>query len=332
MKPTFYIKPNFFPGLLILFAGFFSSYSQDQPPDKMELLDLKLQLIDSKLALLDSKIDIWETKPRELELMLQELDDKILKLDFQPDDFNRQFRLIDSLMQEYKKLAEMKMVSGDESARETSQVELQEFAVSKSYAVTLNPVRVFEGTLEISCERKLNDRNSIEITGMATYANSQGESKLYLKNQSLEYYNPGLKSYDPYESENFSGFGTMLQWKNYLLPAVNPKYTVFKGLYAAPMAMYRRVWITGMDLQYFPLEDIWKDVEIVQKLNILAAGVVIGWQFPVAEVLILDIFIGGVIRLCHYDTQSGLTKYEKWQNIDYSGVLPRAGIKFGILK
>ena len=317
--------------MLFFFTGIFHSYSQDLPADKMELLDLKLELIDSKLALLDSKINIWETKPHELELMLDELDKKILKLDFQPDDFNRQFSLIDSLIEEYKKLAEKKVVTENQFARETNQVDLQALA-SKGYAVALNPVRVFEGTLEISCELKFNDRNTIEISGMATYANSQGISNFYLKNQSLEYYNAGLSSYDPYESDNFSGFGATLQWKNYLLPSVNPKYTVFRGLYAAPLAMYRRIWITGMDRQYFPEEDIWKDVEIMQKLNIRAGGVIIGWQFPIAKVLSLDIFAGGVIRLSHYDTESGFTKYKKLHHIDYSGVLPRAGIKIGILK
>jgi hypothetical protein len=331
MNPAFYIKPDYFLGLLFFFTGSFHSYSQDHPADKMELLDLKLELIDSKLALLDSKINIWETKPHELELILDELDKKILKLDFRPDDFNRQFSMIDSLLDEYKKLAEKKAVSEDQSAVGINQVDLPAI-VSKGFAVTLNPVRVFEGTLEISYERKFNDRNTIEFSGMATYASSHGISDFYLKNQTLEYFNSSLNSYDPYESDNFSGFGATLQWKNYLLPAVNPKYSVFKGLYAAPLSMYRRIWITGMDIQYFPAEDIWKDVEIIQKLNILAGGVIVGWQFPIAKVLSLDIFAGGVIRLSHYDTESGFTKYKKWHQIDYSGVLPRAGIKIGILK
>ena len=325
------MQPNYFLGLLILVTGLANSYSQDNTVDKMELLDLKLQLIDSKLALLDSKINIWETKPQELELMLGELDKKILKLDFQPDDFNRQFRIIDSLILEYQKLAEQNRAMAIEYARETSQIDIPADA-NKRFAVALNPVRVFEGTLEISFERRFNSRNTIEISGMATYANSQGVSNFYLKNQSLEYFNDRLSAYDPYESENFSGFGGTLQWKNYLLPSVNSRYTVFKGLYAAPYAMYRRVWITGLDWQYFPEEDEWKDVEIIQKLNILAGGVIIGWQFPIAKVLSVDVFAGGVIRLSHYDTESGFTKYKQWYNIDYSGVLPRAGIKIGILK
>ena len=196
----------------------------------------------------------------------------------------------------------------------------------------MNPVRVFEGTLEIACERRINNRNTIEISGMATYANSEGVANFYLKNQSMEYYNSSIRAWDPYNCDNFSGFGTTLQWKNYLLPSVNSRYAAFEGLYAAPYTMYRRIWITGLDNQFFPDEDGWREVEIIQKLNILAGGVIVGWEFPVAQVLSLDVFIGGVIRLCHYDTEGGITKYKKWKNIDYSGVMPRAGIKIGILK
>lgn len=325
------MKTNYLIGLLLLVTAVTNCYSQDSEVDKMELLDLKLQLIDSKLALLDSKINIWETKPQELELMLDQLDKKILELDFRPDDFNRQFRRIDSMILEYKRLAEQKSTLDIESAMEQNQYDIP-VSANKGFAVALNPVRVFEGTLEISYERKFNERNTIEISGMATYANSQGISDFYLSKQSLEYYNERLSAWDPYESENFSGFGTTLQWKNYLLPSVNSKYTVFKGLYAAPYTMYRRMWITGLDWQYFPEDDEWRDVEIMRKLNILAGGVIIGWQFPIAKVLSVDFFAGGVIRLSHYDTESGFTKYQKWDNIDYSGVLPRAGIKIGILK
>lgn len=306
--------------------------AQDNAAEKMNLLDLKLQLIDSKLALLDSKIKIWETKPQEIELTLNNLDSKVAKLDFNPEEFNQHFRVLDSLISEYKKLVSENKIIRDEVIAETSQTNDLVLPIPHRYAIALNPVRVFEGTMEISGEYKINNRNTIELSGMATYANSQGISNFYLKNQALEYYNMRSSSYDPYKSENISGFGATLQWKNYLLPSVNNNYYVFKGLYAAPYAMYRRVWITGMGMQYDIEEEKWINVEIVQKLNILAGGVIVGWQFPIAKVLSVDCFIGGVIRLSHYDTESGFTKYKKWDNIDYSGVLPRAGIKIGILK
>ena len=54
--------------------------------------------------------------------------------------------------------------------------------------------------------------------------------------------------------------------------------------------------------------------------------------FPVFDVLSVDIHIGGVLRLSKYYRESHFTKYKKWNNIDYSGVLPTAGISIGILK
>jgi len=38
------------------------------------------------------------------------------------------------------------------------------------------------------------------------------------------------------------------------------------------------------------------------------------------------------LRLSKYFRESHFTKYKKWNNIDYSGVLPTAGISIGILK
>ena len=314
-------------GILLL-----SVKAQNDTGNKMDLVDLKIQLIDSKLALLDSKIKIWETKPQELELNLNNLDKKVAKLNFNPEDLNKQFRVLDSLIMEYKKLAAEKENIQRENNRTIFNFRDSVIVTPHRYAIALNPVRVFEGTLEISLEYKINSRNTIELSGMATYANIEGISNFYLKNQTLEYYNSSTNAYDPYNSDNLAGFGTTLQWKNYLLPSVNRQFYALKGLYAAPYAMYRRVWITGLDQQYMPETEQWQDIEIIQKLNILAGGVIVGWQFPIAKVLSIDAFIGGVIRLSHYDTESGFTKYKKWDNIDYSGVLPRAGIKIGILK
>ncbi len=306
--------------------------SQESATDKMHLLDLKLQLIDSKLELLDSKIKIWETKPQELELNLQELNEKIAMLDFQPEEFNTKFWLLDSLITEQKKFVDEKKRIKDQLRVESFRSSDSLFVKRRKYTVALNPVRVFEGSLEISIERVINSKNSFEISGMATYATDEGISNFYLSNQQMEYYNDAISAYDPYESKNISGFGTTLQWKNYLLSTINRRYTVLKGLYAAPYTMYRRIWITGMDRQFNEEEDIWEDIEIVQKLHVLAGGVIIGWQFPIAKVLTVDVFVGGVIRLTKNDDESELTKYKKWDNIDYSGVLPRVGIKIGILK
>jgi len=316
---------------VILHTGLAGLFPQEST-DNMQLLDLKLQLLDSKLELLDSKIKIWETKPQELDIRLSEIDDRLQQLDFNPEELNRQFLLIDSLLQEYERITDdenyLSIPEYQERQARSDSIQIP----PRKYYIALNPVRVVEGTLEVFVERVINKRNTIEISGMATYASEQGLSGTYLKNQELSYYNDAISSYDSYRGDNISGFGLTLSWKNYLMPAINPRYAALKGLYAAPYTMFRKVWIAGIDQVYSEEEDLWKTVEITQKLNILAGGVILGWQFPIAHVISVDVFLGGVIRLCHYDGESGATKYKRIDNIDYSGVLPRAGIKIGILK
>ncbi len=327
MKILNYITITF----LLLQANLAGIVSQE-PADNMQLLDLKLQLLDSKLELLDSRIKNWEVKPQELDIRLREIDDRIRQMEFDPAALNSQFMLIDSLLREYRNMNadinKLLVPSYRESSRESDSMPNP----SRKYCIALNPVRIVEGTLEVFAERIINKKNTVEISGMATYASKQGLSRVYMSNQDLSYYNAAISAYDKYEGDNIAGFGLTLSWKNYLMPAINPRYAALKGLYAAPYTMYRKVWIAGMDMVYDEENDNWGPVEITQKLNIMAGGVILGWQFHVYRVVSVDVFVGGVIRLCHYDGESGVTKYKGIENIDYSGVLPRAGIKIGILK
>ena len=306
--------------------------SQDSIDNKMKLLDLKLQLIDSKLELLDSKIKMWERKPEELDIKLaeldngfQELDSKIVMLDFDPENFNDKFFLLDSIVKSQKKnISESKMTGIVSIRYDTIRPKLFNSVIS------LNPVRIFEGTFQLSYEIAINPRNSLDISGLATYATDEGISRRYILNQSLSYYNDATNTYDPYNSKNIYGFGSIIQWKNYLLASVNPKHRAPIGLYAAPSLMYRRLWINGLELNYTEYDFV--PSEITQRLNVFAGGVIIGTQVSFIKTLSLDIFVGGVLRLCIYDNETGFTKYKKWDNIDFSGVLPAGGVKIGILK
>lgn len=305
---------------------------QDSIDNKMKLLDLKLQLLDSKLELLDSKIKTWESKPEELDIKLEELDygfrqldSKLVMLDFDPENFNNKFSLLDSMLVSQKKNIGKPKITGIVSFKYDT-VRPRQF----SSVISLNPVRVFEGTFQLSYEKVINPRNSLYISGLATYATDQGISRRYLLNQSLSYYNRETNTYDPYTSKNIYGFGSIIQWKNYLLASINPKHKAPIGLYAAPSLMYRRLWINGTELKYIDYEYVTR--EVTQKLNVFAGGVIIGTQICFIKTLSLDIYAGGVIRLSIYDNETGFTKYKKWDNIDFSGVLPAAGVKIGILK
>lgn len=319
--------------LLIIVTVFFTTvfsnknFAQESIDQKAKMLDLKLQLLDSKLELLDTKIKLWESKPAELDIRLDEIDDKIKTLNFDPAGINLKFLEVDAKIQELKEVNIPVIMP----APVIQEQEIEYFKDYKS-AIMLNPVSLFEGTFHLSYERLLTDKFSVSISALATYATEQGMSQYFFSNQRFEYLSSFSNSYEIYQGESIAGTGIVLQGKNYLMANYKTKNKAPLGLYAAPQLMYRRVWITGEAMEYDIDEDEWVEKEIKQQLNICSAGVLIGTKIPVMKVLIVDIFVGGNIRLSKYDDESGLTKYKKWYNIDYSGVFPTAGIGIGILK
>jgi len=319
--------------LLIIVTVFFvtvfsnKNFAQESIDQKAKMLDLKLQLLDSKLELLDSKIKIWESKPAELDIRLDEIDDKIKTLNFDPAGINLKFLEVESMIQELKEV-KIPVVTPVLAIQE------QEIEYYKDYksAIMLNPVSLFEGTFHLSYERLLTDKFSVSISALATYATEQGMAQYFFKNQSFMYLDRISNSYEQYQGESIAGTGVVLQGKNYLMVNYKTRNKAPLGLYAAPQLMYRRIWITGEAMEYIIEDDEWVEKIIKQQLNICSAGVILGTKIPVMKVLLVDIFVGGNIRLSKYDDESGLTKYKKWYNIDYSGVFPTAGISIGILK
>ena len=319
--------------LLIIVTVFFvtvfnnKNFAQESIDQKAKMLDLKLQLLDSKLELLDSKIKIWESKPAELDIRLDEIDDKIKTLNFDPAGINLKFLEVESMIQELKEV-KIPVVTPVLAIQE------QEIEYYKDYksAIMLNPVSLFEGTFHLSYERLLTDKFSVSISALATYATEQGMAQYFFKNQSFMYLDRISNSYEQYQGESIAGTGVVLQGKNYLMVNYKTRNKAPLGLYAAPQLMYRRIWITGEAMEFIIEDDEWVEKIIKQQLNICSAGVILGTKIPVMKVLLVDIFVGGNIRLSKYDDESGLTKYKKWYNIDYSGVFPTAGISIGILK
>jgi hypothetical protein len=198
--------------------------------------------------------------------------------------------------------------------------------------ISIYPIRIFEGTMQLSLEWVLNRGNAIELSAMATYAAKEGVANYYVSNQRLDYYNAALDSYVPYESENISGFGTSLAWRNYLLPRTKSRYSAPRGAYAAPTIMYRRLRLTGFDYVFDEETGNTEQVEVEQNLNIFTGGVMAGWQFILWNAVSADVYVGGVIRLSKYDGDSNFTKYKQVRNIDFSGVMPTFGLKIGIVK
>jgi len=320
-------KSIFFIGLFHFLFLPNECFGQESIDQKARMLDLKLELLDSKLELLDSKIKLWESKPKELDITLHELDSKIKSMDFEPVVMNSKLQEIDSIVKVLQE-TELPFEIHEQVIYEPE----PEFVPQYRSAIMLDPLRLMEGTFHISYERIINDKFSINVSGMGTYATEQGISSLYFANQALSFFNEKTDTYSTYEGEVMAGGGLSVQVKNYLLANYNPKQKAPAGLYAAPQLMYRRMWITGNYMEYEEEEDEWVEKEITQHLNVFAGGVILGIKLPVMKVLTVDMFVGGNIRLSKYNDEKGFTRYKDWFNIDFSGVFPTAGIGIGILK
>ncbi|MFH0756933.1 MAG: hypothetical protein V2B15_06585 [Bacteroidota bacterium] len=297
------------------------------------MVDLKMNLAETKLDLLDAKIRLWEEKPALLEMKLRDIENDIAQLSFSPEQFNDKFLLLDSLLEKQQSLmSEQSKSTSSLPPVETNYPAEPVLIPSDKYVMSIYPVRLFEGTLQLSIERALNRGNAIELSAMATYASKDGIANYYLSNQSLEYYSTTKDDYISYESENISGFGGSLAWRNYLLPRSKAEYAAPRGLYVAPILMYRRLALSGFDQEYNEEEGKIEIIEVTENLNVFSGGFYAGWQFVLLKAITADVYVGGVLRLSKYAGESKFTKYSQLQNIDFSGVMPTFGVKIGIVK
>lgn len=199
-------------------------------------------------------------------------------------------------------------------------------------AIMINPNRLFEGTFLLSYERTINTQFAINISGMGTYLTNTGFGSSYLKSQSFAAYSFSSEAYEPISGKMITGWGVIGQMKYYLSAKQNPKTKAPLGFYAAPQLMYRKIWITGefTDYSNFDLGP-YEQREVVQILDVASLGTVLGGKFALFKVFCVDLYVGGLLRLSKYSREDTFTRYKSWRNIDYSGVLPTAGINLGIL-
>lgn len=302
---------------LIVFSVilFFNAYAFSQGEIEMQIdkVGVQMDLIDTRLELLNTRLQMLESKPPDMDSLVYQL---YAVLD-------EQNKLNARMNKRFRRFPDLQEVNGMSESYEIPRAK---------FVVSMLPVKLFEGSMELAVERALNKGNSLELSVIATYATSKGIARYYMSNQSLEYYDLSSSMYIPYTSENISGLGGSLSWRNYLLARTHPEYQAPGGLYAAPTLMFRRLTLSGFDRVYNEEEDIMESVEVTQRLNVFSGGFLAGWQFLILQVVTLDVYMGGMIRLSKYDGEEGFTRYKALQNVDYSGVMPTIGIKVGIVK
>jgi len=288
----------FFAIFLLLICYEVKMYGQDTPSSTKSLTDTKLELLEYKQKILETRLELLETTPQQ------------------------------------KDLSNKKRIGSQSHLINTQNDKMQQDTINKkpfTQAFTFSLNRIFEGTLQLSYEKAIKKDLSLDVSLLGTYVTKQGIGGGYLQNQELAYTDGATNSYIYYSGSMIRSIGGIVRLKNYLLTRVNSNSKAPIGLYAAPQLMYRRVWITGNQYGY----DFYPDMvqkEITRNLDIIQGGVILGSKFVIAKVLCMDVYMGGVMRLSKYYNEPTLTKYKKWYNIDYSGILPTAGINIGILK
>ncbi len=271
-------------------------YAQDSINRSVHLLNYKLQLIETQIKLLEAKQQLSEAHPQQLNAKLQQMDSLLQATKIKPS-----IKILDTITVKPFK------------------------SVFKLY-----PIRLSEGTFQLSYERALRKNFSIDISAMGTYVSSSGWGSGYLKDQALLAFDEASNSYFEYQGRVITGWGIALQSRNYLLPRIGSDIKAPFGLYAAPQLMYRKTWITGYTTDF--VDSVWKENKITQNLDVYSLGVILGGKFTIAKVICVDMYLGGAWRFSKYTNEKNLTRNKGWRNIDYSGVLPTAGITIGILK
>lgn len=283
---------KFFP--LIILVLLYSTLLHGQ--ENQELLDTKLELLDAKMKLLDNQIKTTENYT---------------------DGLEKKINLLDSLIETNKKVQLPK-------EQEIDSLQPKPF----NSAITINPLRLFEGGLQLSYERVITNALSLKAGVMGTYCTQQGMGNNYIRNQELSYFDKSTNTYQSYNGKMVSGFGIIVQAQNYLLHRIHSNIKAPLGLYAAPQLMYRRIFLTGEEYN----QELNETTEVTQNLHVTRFGLLIGGKFTIQDVLCVDVYLGGMMRMSKYVGESKITRYKQWRNIDYSGVMPVMGINFGIMK
>jgi len=296
-------KHHDFSTIFFLFWLLFTVYCQgkvfgqeDTPNTTKSVSDSKIQLLEYNQKILEAKLELLETK-----VQLKENSNK------KQSELQKQFIGIQN-----------NEVSEDTTLKPFTQ------------AICFSLNRIFEGTMQLSYEKAIKKNISLDFSILGTYVTKEGFGRGYLESQQFAYSDAATNSYIYFNGNMLRSIGGMFRLKNYLLTRVNAHSKAPVGLYAAPQLMYRRVWVTGnqyiYDYYFAPSK------EITRNLDIMQGGVILGSKFTLAKVLCVDVYLGGVMRLSKYYNEKTFTKYKRWHNIDYSGILPTAGINIGILK
>lgn len=184
--------------------------------------------------------------------------------------------------------------------------------------------RAVQGSIQISREQSINNRNTYSIGLMGTYASTRGLAKPYLKMQNFEYTEKSTNTIFNLSDVQAIGGGLNLQFRRYL--GKNPM--VGSGFYLTPEIFYR---FLNLESEAFNPKTLENQI-INRKLKLGYLGYSIGYQKIYKEMLSIDSYVGGGFFLSKYDDQDGLTRFRNVYQIDYTGFYLNMGVLIGIVK
>ena len=280
--------------LLLLFSS--ALVNAQEIEKETTLINTQLELIKARQELLTKNLESIEAKTKTFNNKNQKLD-KILKV-----------------------------FDSDQNHKEKDSLQLRK----TNHIIQMSPFKLMEGSFEIGFEKRLRKKLVLDLALNLTYVTVNGLGGSYLTKNTLELYDANSSSYINYSGQIMNGGGIIAQAKKYLSPYKSPSKKELHGFYSGFQVMYRKIFIEGTHYIYENNEYVEQIVK--QNLDIYSLGVTLGKKFHLWNMLSLDFFAGGGIRFSKYANENSFTKYKYWNNIDYSGVLPTAGLKIGILQ
>lgn len=177
------------------------------------------------------------------------------------------------------------------------------------YIVKNEIPRFFAGTFWTGVEFPLQNKNSIYVSGIATYGSNFDSDRQLI------------------------GYGAEFQYRSYLGKG---NFTTNFPIYMAAQFMYRH--LDRYQMTYGSTFDALTNqytstiTESKDAFNVYYAGMLIGCQVFVNQIFTVDLNFGGGLRLSQASGAKSFTKYKSISDLDYSGVVPRIGVVIGIIQ
>lgn len=184
--------------------------------------------------------------------------------------------------------------------------------------------RAIQGSIQISREQAINNRYSVNIGLIGTYASTRGLAKPYLKIQNFQYTEISSNTIFNLSDIQAIGGGVNFQIRRYL--GKNPN--VGSGFYLTPEIFYR---VLNLESEAFNSKKLINQT-INRTLNLGYIGYSLGYQKIYKEMLSVDSYLGGGFFFSKYNDENEFTRFRYVYQIDYTGFYLNMGVLIGIVK